>query len=146
MEESANYPVAALDLGKARVGLAVSDELGMLAHARPALDGRDRQALLAGLGRLAESEGIRRFLVGRPLSLSGEDTAASRRAARFCQALADATGREVELVDERLTSVQAERLLAERMPSRRRRRAHVDSAAAAILLQHWLDARRPAGG
>ncbi len=132
--------VAGVDLGKARVGLAVADELGMLAHPRPALHGRSLRAVLEALGRLAKDEGIRRFVVGVPLELSGAGGVAARRAARFCQKLADATGCEVELVDERLSTVEATRRLRE--GERNDVGARVDSAAAAILLQQWLDARR----
>jgi putative Holliday junction resolvase len=131
---------AAVDLGKARVGVAVSDELGLLAHPRPALSGASLKALLEALATLAREEGIGRFLVGHPLEMSGEGGVAAQRAARFCQKLADATGCEVELVDERLTSVEATRRLRE--GERRDVAARVDSAAAAIILQRWLDGRR----
>ena len=132
----------ALDLGKARVGVAVSDELGMLAHPRPPLSGRNQKQLLAALGELAQAEQADRFLVGLPLSMSGEHGVAAQRAARFCQRLAEATGLEVETIDERLTSVQAERRLAEAGASRSDIGAHIDGEAAAILLQQWLDQRR----
>ena len=108
--------VAAIDLGKARVGLAVSDDLGMMAHPRPPLDGRKRRALLDALTSLAEEEGIVRFLVGLPLSMSGREGVAAQRAMRFCQQLADATGVAVELVDERLTTVQGARDMAGQIP------------------------------
>lgn len=134
--------VAAIDYGKARVGLAVSDELGAMAHPRPALDGRNRRALLEALTMITEEEGIERFVVGYPLSMSGESGVAAQRVARFCQQLARATGVEVELVDERLTSVQAERQLTESGVKKRNRQAKVDGVAAAIILQTWLDARR----
>jgi putative holliday junction resolvase len=132
--------VAAVDLGKARVGLAVSDELGMLAHPRPALDGRSLKAVLAALAKLAADEKIARFVVGVPLELSGQGGVAAQRAVRFCQKLADATGCEVELVDERLSTVEATRRLRE--GERKDVGERVDSAAAAILLQQWLDAHR----
>ena len=135
--------VAALDLGKARVGVAVSDELGLLAHPRPTLDGRKRRALLDELRRLADAEDVVRFVVGWPVAMSGEPGVAAARAARFAQQLADATGREVELCDERLTTVQAERALAEGGMSRRRIRSNVDAEAAVLILQQWLDRHGP---
>ncbi|MCC6555896.1 MAG: Holliday junction resolvase RuvX [Polyangiaceae bacterium] len=148
--------VAAIDLGKVRVGLAISDELGLIAHPRPHLDGRDRKALLAALAAFAREEGVGRFLVGLPLDMDGGEGIAARRAASFAQAVADATGVEVELVDERLTTVEASRRLREggvsagkgrprvdgaRGEGRRRRPGapNVDGAAAAVLLQAWLD-------
>jgi putative Holliday junction resolvase len=131
--------VAAIDLGKARVGVAVADELGLYAHPRPALHGRDRRALLDALGALAREEGVARFLVGMPLEMDGTEGPAARRAAAFAQALADATGVEVELVDERLSTVEAARRLREGGVSARRGKPHLDGAAAAVILQAWLD-------
>lgn len=131
--------IVAIDLGKARVGIAISDDLEMLAHPRPALDGRNHKRLLGALQRMAVEEGVRRFLVGLPLKLDGSESPASRRVLRFCQALADLTGIEVELVDERLTSVQAQRRLKEGGVAEVQ--SHIDGAAAAILLQQWLDAQ-----
>jgi putative Holliday junction resolvase len=131
--------VAALDLGKARVGVAVSDELGLLAHARATLDGRNHRKLLDALRQLAEDDGIVRFVVGWPLDMTGQRGVAAERAARFAQQLADATGVEVELVDERWTTVQAERELRASGASSERTRAEVDAVAAALILQQWLD-------
>jgi putative Holliday junction resolvase len=135
--------VAALDLGRARVGLAVSDELWMLAHARPPLPGGDRKALLARLAELTREEGIVRFVVGLPLRLGGERGVAARRAAQFCRDLARASGVEVELLDERWTTVQAERELREAGLRGEALRAELDGRAAAILLQQWLDSQPP---
>jgi putative Holliday junction resolvase len=131
--------VAAVDLGKVRVGVAVSDELGALAHPRSALAGGNQKKLLADLALLAKTEGIRRFLVGHPLNQTGGEGREAARARKFAQALADATGLEVELVDERLSTVEATRRLAEGGISARDRRPLVDSASAAVLLQAWLD-------
>jgi len=131
--------VAAVDLGKVRVGLAVSDELGALAHPRSALAGGNQKKLLGELVLLAKNEGIRRFLVGLPLNRTGGEGREAVRARRFAQAIADATGLEVELVDERFSTVEATRRLAEGGVSARQRRPLIDSASAAVLLQAWLD-------
>jgi putative Holliday junction resolvase len=131
--------VAALDLGKVRVGLAISDELGVLAHPRDPLAGGNQKKLLADLAALAKAENIRRFLVGIPLNQTGGEGREAARARRFAQALADATGLEVELVDERFSTVEATRRLAEGGVSARDRRPIVDSVAAAVLLQAWLE-------
>jgi putative Holliday junction resolvase len=133
--------VAAIDLGKARVGIALSDELALLAHPRPALDGKSLKALLSALGDLAREEGIGRFLVGLPLDMRGTEGIAAQRATRFCQKLADSTGCEVELVDERLTTVEATRRLKEQGKKGSEIKDAIDSASAAIVLQQWLDRR-----
>ena len=134
--------VAAVDLGKVRVGLAVSDELGMVAHPRPPMRGDNPRRLVADLVRLAAAEGIDRFLVGLPLDRRGEEGREAGRARKFAQALADAIGRDVELVDERLSTVEATRRLREGGVSARKGRRLVDGMAAAVLLQAWLDQRR----
>ncbi|MBK7400256.1 MAG: Holliday junction resolvase RuvX [Myxococcales bacterium] len=131
-----------LDLGSARCGVAIDDELSLLAHPRPPLVAKDRNGLIAALVALAESEGVDRFVVGLPLSLRGEAGRAARRTESFAQALADASGREVVLWDERLTTVQASAALSEGGTDARGQRAVIDGAAAAFLLQSWLEARR----
>jgi len=137
---------AAIDLGAARVGLAIADELGWLAHPRPFLDGKNRKSLLQELRRFAEREGVGRFLVGLPKNLDGSEGPSARRARQFARELAEATGRPVELVDERLSTVEAQARLHEQGLDTRRSRTRIDSAAAAILLQSYLDARRNGEG
>jgi len=133
--------VAAIDLGKVRVGVAVSDDLGLLAHPRPSLAGKSRKAMLQALADLAREEAIGRFLVGLPLEMSGAAGSAARQARAFAEELAAATGIEVELVDERLTTVEADRRLREGGASARVRKGRVDGGAAAVILQSWLDRR-----
>ena len=133
---------AAVDLGKVRVGLAVADELGLMAHPRPYLDGRDPRRVIGELTRLAEAEGIALFLVGLPRQLNGKEGLAAGRARRFAQALATRTRARVELVDEWLSTVEAQARLREQGLDGRDARQRVDSAAAAVLLQSWLDGQR----
>jgi putative holliday junction resolvase len=132
----------ALDLGRARIGVAIDDDLGMMAHPRGTLDPRDRKALLAELGRMADEQRIVRFVVGLPLRLTGQEGPEAREARHIAQQIADATGREVELWDERLTTVQAQRSLRASEVRGKKARAHIDEAAACAILQSWLDARR----
>jgi putative Holliday junction resolvase len=133
---------AAVDLGKVRVGLAVSDELGLLAHPRPYLDGKNPGRLVEELARLADDEQIEVFLVGLPRTLSGSEGPPARRARRFADKLKERTKRSVELVDERLSTREARGKLRAGGASDREARARIDSASAAVLLQSWLDSRR----
>jgi putative Holliday junction resolvase len=142
MAKRARGRVAAIDLGKARVGVAVADELGMLAHTRPFLDGKSRKALLSALVALAREDEIKRFLVGLPLEMSGTEGPAAQRALAFAQELADATGVEIEMVDERLSTVEASRRLRDGGIKKRDQKSLVDGASAAVMLQSWLDGRR----
>lgn len=137
----ARRAVCALDLGAARVGVAVTDELGVMAHPRGALAARPRPALLAALKALVEEEDVGRIVIGLPLDMRGTEGEAARRARQTAQAVADATGCEVELFDERLTTVQAQRALTDSGVKGKRARARIDEAAAVAILQAWLDAR-----
>ena len=132
----------ALDLGKARVGIAIDDELQSMAHPRGTLDPRDRKAFLLALCAFADEWNVVRFVVGLPLDMRGREGDASRGARLMAQAIADATRREVELCDERLTTVQARRALAASDVHGKRARARIDEAAACAILQAWLDTRR----
>ena len=132
---------AAVDLGKVRVGLAVADELGVLAHPRPHLDGRDGRRVLEALAELAEREDIGVFVVGLPRRLEGTEGSAARRARRFAERLAARTGRRVELVDERLSTREARARLRAQGLDERALRGRIDSASAAVLLQSWLESR-----
>jgi putative Holliday junction resolvase len=133
---------AAIDLGTVRVGLAIADELGLMAHPRPHLDGRNERQVVDTLARIAGEEGIEVFLVGLPRTLSGREGTAARRARKFAELLERQTRVRVMLVDERLSSREATQRLREQGLSDREIRSRVDSAAAAVLLQSWLDARR----
>jgi putative Holliday junction resolvase len=118
----------------------MDDELGLLAHPRGALDGRDRKAVFAVLRRLADDDGVVRFVVGLPLDMRGTEGAAARDARSFAQGLANATGREVVLWDERLSTVQAKRSLDASERRGKKARARIDEAAACAILQAWIDA------
>jgi putative Holliday junction resolvase len=131
----------ALDLGRVRVGVAIDDELGAMAHPRGAFEARDRKALLAALKALADDEHVVRFVVGLPLDMKGSEGMAARGAREMAQHIANATGREVELWDERLTTVQAQRALQASEVRGKKARSRIDEAAACAILQSWLDAR-----
>jgi putative Holliday junction resolvase len=133
---------AAIDLGKTRVGLAISDELGLMAHPRQHLSGKDPGRLVETLTRFAEEEQVTLFLVGLPVALSGREGPPATRARRFAARLQQRSGREVELIDERLSTREAQRRLHEQGLDAKKSRDKIDSASAAVLLQAWLDARR----
>jgi putative holliday junction resolvase len=137
--------VLGIDLGSRRIGVAVSDPGGVLATPvtvvpRSGDRGADHRALAA----LVDEWQAERVVVGLPLSLDGSMGPAARAAAEEAEQLAGAVGVPVEVADERLTTVTADRALREAAPRRgaRARRAVVDAAAAAVLLQTWLDGRR----
>ncbi len=133
--------VCALDLGAARVGVAVSDELGMMAHPRGVFAARPRPKLLEALRGLVVAEGVERIVVGFPLDMRGTEGEAARRAREIAQQIADFTECDVELFDERLTTVQAQRALSASEVFGQKAKARIDEASAVEILQAWLDAR-----
>jgi len=129
--------VLALDHGSVRIGIAVSDAAGIAAHPRGFVAvGEDVQGRLREL--IAEL-GIDRIVVGLPVSLDGSEGPSAHAARAFAAEVAASTGLPTELVDERFTSAIAERALIETGTRRDRRRQRRDGAAAAVLLQGWLD-------
>ena len=126
----------ALDLGSRRTGVAVSDELGLFAHPRPALKGGTR-VLLDAIPTLVAGEEVEEVIVGLPRTLSGEDSAQTSATRAFIERLRERLDVPVTLWDERLSTVEAARYV----PSGRHRDGSLDSAAAALLLQAVLDSR-----
>lgn len=133
--------VLGLDPGTKRVGVAVSDPLGITAQPRGVLDGSDPH-LMEAIAGLAVEVGAERIVVGLPVSLNGSEGPAAIAAREFAAAVGEATGLPVELADERFTSVTAERVLVQAGLSGRRRRAVRDRVAAAVMLQAYLDGGR----
>jgi putative holliday junction resolvase len=134
----------ALDLGKARVGVAIDDDLGLMAHPRGVLPGKDRGALLKSIAKIAAEEKAGRIVVGLPVDMRGHEGDAAKGARLMAQSIADATGLDVELWDERMTTQVAARALASSEVRGKKAKAHIDEASAVAILQSWLDARRHA--
>lgn len=132
-----------VDVGKARVGIASSDRDGLLATpvaTLPRVDVDERSFRI-----LIEQYGAVEIVVGLPLSLNGGDTASTTDAREFAAAAAEWTGVPVRLVDERLSTVSAQRALHDAGRSTKGSRAMIDQVAAVIILQNALDAERSAG-
>jgi putative Holliday junction resolvase len=132
----------ALDLGRARIGVAIDDELGSLAHARGVLDARDRPAVLARLREIIAEEGVDRIIVGLPVKLGGEEGREAAAARATAQAIADATGVVVEMWDERMTTMAAARALGMSGVSAKAQKGRIDEVAAVMILESWMRARK----
>jgi putative Holliday junction resolvase len=129
--------VMAIDLGAARTGVAVSDELGMLAHPWKTLPGGEA-SLESVVAAVAEIDPAR-VLVGLPRNMDGTSGPAAEAALAFAEALRGRVGCPVDLWDERMTTMAAQRALRESGRKARNQRGVVDQVAAQILLQSWLD-------
>jgi putative Holliday junction resolvase len=129
--------VLALDHGTVRIGVAVSDPLGLTAQPHAVLDaGPD---LLDRIGNLVTDLDVERIVIGLPTGLDGTEGDAARRARDFAAEVGRSTGLPVELVDERFSTVIAERAMIDGGARRDRRRGTRDSVAAAVFLQSYLD-------
>lgn len=131
-----------IDYGRARIGVAKSDALGVAAHPVTTVHVRSTPDVVGRIAALAKETGASRVVVGRPVFLGGKPSAMTREVESFMKALAERTGLEVVAVDERLTSQEASRRLAEQGRSARQARSVQDVAAAVILLQAYLDRER----
>jgi putative Holliday junction resolvase len=131
--------ILALDLGRRRIGMAISDPLGLTAQGLPNLERKNKRADLAAIARHAADRQVGLILIGNPLHMSGTEGRQSSAVRAFAGALADYAGLPVQLWDERLTTVEAARVLRSSGISIEKRARAVDRLAAVILLQSYLD-------
>jgi putative Holliday junction resolvase len=134
--------VLALDLGKRRIGLALSDELGITAQGLETLERSNIREDLARLARLVSEKNVALILMGNPLHMSGHEGRQAEYARDFGERLREATGLPIEFRDERLTTVEAQRVLRQSGISIQKRAKAVDRLAAVILLESYLDSQR----
>ena len=130
--------ILGLDPGERRIGVALSDPLGIIAQPHSVIDLRS-QNLVEELKRIIAEEDVITIVIGLPISLDGVERASAARAREFAASVADATGLETVFADERFTSSVAEAALLEGNVSRRDRRDTRDKVAAAVMLQGYLD-------
>jgi len=129
-----------LDVGNRRIGVAVSDELGLTAQPVLTLERRHNpREDLRSLGRLARRFGVAGIVVGNPLHLSGEMSPQAEKTQAFAGELGALTGLPIHLWDERLTTREAHNILYEAGHARQKHRRVVDQVAATIILQSFLD-------
>jgi len=131
--------ILALDLGKKRIGLAISDPLGITAQGLPNFVRTNKRSDLAALEQLAAEREVGLFLMGNPINMGGSEGRQSGWVREFAEALEARTGLPVKFWDERLTSVEAGRVLRSSGISIEKRAAAVDRLSAVILLQSYLD-------
>ncbi|NNE44038.1 MAG: Holliday junction resolvase RuvX [Gemmatimonadetes bacterium] len=149
-----------IDLGDRRIGVAVSDPTGFLAEGRDTLDRSGESFPWRAIEAVLEEADARGVVVGEPLNMDGSAGERAELSRRFAAELHERTGVRVELQDERLTSVQAQRMLIETRPggggkpggkkskkkSKGKRKEDVDQVAAVLILQAWLDRNARDGG
>ncbi len=131
--------VIGLDVGTKTIGVAVSDPLRIFAQPLLTLGRKGLKQDLPALGRLLVEQEIEEIVVGLPLELDGSEARSARLARQVGDGLGEASGLQVHYVDERFSSVEAERALVFQNVSRKRRKEVIDQAAAVLILQGFLD-------
>jgi putative holliday junction resolvase len=134
--------IMAVDFGERRIGIAMSDPTRTIASPLTALGRRPgKRPPWVELKRLMQEHEVAELVVGLPLALSGEDSAWTKEVREFASQLATRTALPVHLIDERMTSVQAERAVRGMglRRSQREQKERVDAAAAAIILRCFLE-------
>src|SRR6476660_3694603 len=133
--------ILAIDYGSRRMGLAVSDPLGITAQGLETLERKNKRADFGRLERTIREYQVREIVLGNPLRMSGQEGTQSQKVAEFAEALRERFQLPVHLWDERLTSAEANRLLREAEVSVKKRAQAVDRMAAVLILQSFLQSR-----
>jgi len=133
--------VLALDVGSRTIGLAVTDPLGITAQGLPTIRRKNKRTDFAALAQVIGSYDVVELVVGLPLRMNGAEGRQSEKIREFVTTLQQHFDLPIHLWDERLTSVEANRVLRESEMSIRKRAAVVDQLAAVLILQNWMEAR-----
>jgi putative holliday junction resolvase len=134
--------ILGLDLGERRVGVALSDSLGYTAQPQPTLEVGGDKALLEAIRKIIQDYEVSRIVVGLPLNQDGTMGPRALRVEQLANQMAVATGLPVERIDERFTSIEAQRILKDAPRKVRRDKGNVDRIAATLILQNYLDSQR----
>jgi len=139
--QSPHQRILGLDVGSKRIGVAVSDPLGITAQGLATIRRQNKRLDFERLRELISEFGIAEIVVGLPLRMSGVEGTQSEKMRQFAEELRQRFNLPVHLWDERLTSAQANRLLRETEMSIQRRGQVVDQMAAVLILQNWMESR-----
>ena len=129
----------ALDYGTRRVGAALCDEMGIVVRPVPAIVNRGNRNLMEQIRRLVEQHGIEGLVIGLPLNMDGTAGESVSQATRFMKTLQSHLNLPLTAVDERLTTVEAAELWKNMSPRQQKKYRSVDSLAAALILQRFLE-------
>ncbi|MCI0625386.1 MAG: Holliday junction resolvase RuvX [Acidobacteria bacterium] len=134
-----------LDVGEVRIGVAVSDETGLIARGVTTVQRTGGRKDLEALARLVEENEVHHVVVGHPVNMDGTSGPQAQRMRNFAERLRTVTSAEISLWDERLSSFSAEQLLIESGMHWSKRKQMIDRLAAVVILQEYLDHRNRQG-
>ena len=134
--------ILGVDVGERRVGIAISDEAARFAVPHSVLDDRDVKRSTAATAQIVREEAVGKVIVGLPLLPSGDDSASTRQARLYAEALGAQIDVPLEFFDERLSTYEAQSSLRQAGINARKARKRIDAHAAAVILQSYLDENR----
>ena len=131
--------ILGLDIGDVRIGVAISDELGIAAHPLCTITRKNRKVDLAALNALIDAHGVDQIVIGLPLRLNGEMGIQAQKVKKFAAVLERTSNLPISFWDERFTTVEAEQILRETKKRRKRRKRIIDQVAAVLILDSYLE-------
>ena len=131
--------ILGLDIGDARIGVAISDELGIAAHPLCTITRKNRQVDLATLNSLIDTHGVEEIVIGLPLRLNGEIGIQAQKVKKFAAVLERTFNLPISFLDERFTTVEAEQILQQTKKRRKKRKRIIDQVAAVLILDGYLE-------
>ena len=138
--------ILGIDFGEKRIGLALSDPLGFTAQGLETLQRQNIKQVLSDIVEIVKKNEVREIVIGLPVNMDGTKGFKAEEVLKFAPQLENAAGVPVKTWDERLTSREAGRLMIEEGLSRQKQRQNSDRMAATLILQNYLEFRRPRGG
>jgi putative Holliday junction resolvase len=141
VEEKKRSRILALDVGNRRIGLAVTDELGITAQGLRTLERSSKRRDLETLKKIARKYEVGEVVVGRPVHMSGDASGQSEKVKKFAKELGEVLEMPIHFYDERLTSWEAHELLDREGLSREEKKGKVDQVAATLILQGYLQSK-----
>lgn len=134
--------ILSVDLGTVRIGLALSDPLGMTAQGLPTIIVQSKEKTLRAIQELCREREVTEIVLGLPVNMNGTHGPKAQEVLKWVEPLKTATGLPVSTWDERLTSREADRLMVEEGLSRKRQKMESDRLAATLILQNYLEFKR----
>jgi len=140
MEENSKVKTLGIDYGEKRIGLAITDDLFLTAQPLQTITYKELDAAIREIKRLTEERGVKKIVVGIPTTLSGEEGKKAKEALFFIKKLEEGIRNiKMKTWDERFTTSQAERVMIDAGVRRKKRKEKIDSLAASIMLQSYVD-------